>query len=159
MGLLCFCTSREQKHWFFVPPRLPLQGCLRANSLRRQSVYLQSKEQKCLLHTIKDLVSLSSGWEFLLWPSGLRTWLVPMRIWVWFPGLARWVKDSWCCHRLWCRSQMCLGSHMAVSAAIALIQPLAQELPYATGAALKRIRNKRWTWQRISTCHDPMHLL
>ena len=42
------------------------------------------------------------------------------------PGLAHWVKDLvllWLWHRL---------------AAVALIQPLAWELPYAVGAALKR---------------------
>ena len=56
------------------------------------------------------------------------------------PGLAQWVEDpALSCgvgHRCgldptllwpWCRP-----------AAIALIRPLAQELPYATGAALKR---------------------
>ena len=44
------------------------------------------------------------------------------------PGLAQWVKDPvllW----LWCRL-----------VAGALIQPLAWEYPYATGAALKRKR-------------------
>ena len=46
------------------------------------------------------------------------------------PGLAQWIKDPellW----LWCRL-----------AAAALIQPLAQELPYAVGVALKK-RQKR----------------
>ena len=46
------------------------------------------------------------------------------------PGLAQWVKDRalmW----LWCRL-----------AAVALIQPLAWELPYATGAALKKQKIK-----------------
>ena len=44
------------------------------------------------------------------------------------PGFTQWVKDlvfPW----LWCRP-----------AAAALIQPLAQELPYATDAAVKRIK-------------------
>ena len=41
------------------------------------------------------------------------------------PGLARWVKDpTWLW--LWCRP-----------AAVALIRPLAWELPYAMGVALK----------------------
>ena len=57
------------------------------------------------------------------------------------PGLTQWVKDPallWLWYRL---------------AAVALIQPLAWELPYATGAALKskKIKKnkghqmKRWT--------------
>ena len=47
------------------------------------------------------------------------------------PGLAQWVKDlalPW----LWRRP-----------AAAALIQPLAQELPYTTGAALKEEKKKK----------------
>ena len=51
--------------------------------------------------------------EFPLWLSGLRTWLVSMRMWVWFlvslSGLA-----IWCCCELWCKSQMRLGSPIAV---------------------------------------------
>ena len=42
------------------------------------------------------------------------------------PGLARRIKDP-ALHWLWCRP-----------AAVALIQPLAWELLYATGAALKK---------------------
>ena len=47
------------------------------------------------------------------------------------PDLAQWIKDPallW----LWCRP-----------AATALIQPLAWELPYAAGAALKRKKKER----------------
>ena len=47
------------------------------------------------------------------------------------PGLTQWVKDLallW----LWCRP-----------AAVALIRPLAWELPYAIGAALKRKKEKK----------------
>ena len=39
----------------------------------------------------------------------------------------------WCCRELWYRLQMQLRSHIAV----ALVQPLAWEHPYATGEALK----------------------
>ena len=64
------------------------------------------------------------------------------------PGLAQWVKDNGIAmncgvgHRhgsdpvllwLWCRL-----------AAVAPIQPLAWELPYATGVAIKRKNKKRW---------------
>ena len=56
------------------------------------------------------------------------------------------------CCELWCRSQTWLGSHIAVAvlcavaphhrpAATAPIQPLARELLYAEGAALKRQKN------------------
>ena len=47
------------------------------------------------------------------------------------PGLAQWVKD-WCCYELWCR----LG-------AVAPIPPLAWELTYASGGALKKRKKKR----------------
>ena len=55
------------------------------------------------------------------------------------PGLVPWVKDlAWPCHKLWCRSQTQLRSHIAVAvAATALIRPLAWETPYAMGVALK----------------------
>ena len=49
------------------------------------------------------------------------------------------------CHKLWHRSQRQLRSGIAmavsVAEAAALIQPLAWELPYATGVALKN-KNK-----------------
>ena len=31
------------------------------------------------------------------------------------PGLAQWVKDPVCCHKLWGRSQMQVRSHVAVA--------------------------------------------
>ena len=52
------------------------------------------------------------------------------------PGLVQWVKDPalpWLWHRL---------------AAATLIQPLAQELPYAKGMGLKRNRKKSKEIQR-----------
>ena len=44
----------------------------------------------------------------------------------------------WHCCELWCRSQMRFGSCVAV----APIQPLAWELPYAAGVALKKQKTK-----------------
>ena len=46
----------------------------------------------------------------------------------------------WCCHELWCRSQIWLGSCVLWyrPAAVAPIQPLTWELPYAVGVALKK---------------------
>ena len=61
------------------------------------------------------------------------------------PGLAQWVKDPML---LW------LGCRLV---AVAPIRPLAWELPYASGSALKRQkkekekRKKKWTEQRKST--------
>ena len=56
-------------------------------------------------------------------------------------GLTQWVKD-WCCHKLQGRLQMRLRSCIAVAVvqlvAVARIPPLAWELPYASGVALKR---------------------
>ena len=53
------------------------------------------------------------------------------------PGLDQWFRIQ-CCHELWCRSQTRLRSGIDVPmGAVALIRPLAQELPYAAGAALK----------------------
>ena len=71
--------------------------------------------------------------EFLLWLSGLRTALVSMRMSVRSLALLSGLS-IFCCHKSWL--QMQLGSQAAVAAA-APIRPLAWELPYATGAALK----------------------
>ena len=71
---------------------------------------------------------------------------ISMRMWVRslasFSGLR-----IWCCHKLPTRSKMELGSGVVWLwrrlAAAALIQPLAWELPYATGAALKTAPPKK----------------
>ena len=67
-----------------------------------------------------------------------------MRMWFQSLALLSELKIQCCCE-LWCKSQMWLGSHVAVAmvefrrpAAAALILPLAWELPYALGVALKR---------------------
>ena len=56
------------------------------------------------------------------------------------PDLTQWVKEH--CFELWYRWKMWLGSGLAVlwcmPAAVALIWPLAWELPYAAGTALKK---------------------
>ena len=64
------------------------------------------------------------------------------------PGLAQWIKDRHCyCCKVWHRSQMWLRLSMLWLwhrlAATAPIKPLAQELPYATGVALKRKREEK----------------
>ena len=54
------------------------------------------------------------------------------------PSLAQWVKNPELPQAVW---QMWLGSGVALAAAP--IQPLAWEIPYATGAALERKKNQR----------------
>ena len=49
------------------------------------------------------------------------------------PGLTQWLRICRC-HKPWRRSWMQLGSHVAAAS----IQPLAWELPYAVGVALRR---------------------
>ena len=51
----------------------------------------------------------------------------------------------WCCRELWCRAQMCLGAGVVAMATLALIRPLAWELPYAASTALKRQKTKQQT--------------
>ena len=51
------------------------------------------------------------------------------------PGLGQWI------HELWGRSKMTLGSSIAV--ATAPIQPLAWELQYVAGVAIKSKKEKR----------------
>ena len=62
------------------------------------------------------------------------------------PDLARWLR-IWHCLELWYRSQMQVGSGMAVAVCrpvtTALIQPLAWELPCVPGVALKRQKQKK----------------
>ena len=64
------------------------------------------------------------------------------------PGPNKWVK-GWRCCELWCRSQTWLRSRVAVAAgglaAVALIWPLAWELPFAVGAALKNKQTNKLT--------------
>ena len=77
--------------------------------------------------------------------SGLRTQLVSMRIQIqslaWLRGLR--IRH---CHELQGRSQMWLGSSIAVAVAqdpaAALIQALAQEGPQAADVAVKRKKQK-----------------
>ena len=57
------------------------------------------------------------------------------------PGLALWVKDLVSCG-IGCRCSLDLGWLWLWPAAVALIQPLAWELPYAMGMALKRQKTK-----------------
>ena len=64
-----------------------------------------------------------------------------MRMWVWSLAMLSGLRIQ-SCHKLWCRSQMRLRSALLWLwyrwAAAAPIGPLAWELPYAAGAAVKR---------------------
>ena len=61
------------------------------------------------------------------------------------PGLAQWVTRY--CRELWCRLQMQLGSHLLwlwpKPAAAFPIPPLAWEITYAAGVALKAKKKKK----------------
>ena len=87
----------------------------------------------------------SQMWEFPLWHGGLGTWLIAMRKWVRFLASLSGLS-IWQCRELWCRSQT--HSNLALLwlwyrlVATALIRPLAWELPYAVGTALKKKKAK-----------------
>ena len=81
----------------------------------------------------------------LFWLSGLEPTIVFVRMWV--QSLALLTKlRIWLCCKLWCRSQMWLGSDNAILwCSLALAAPilsLAWELPYAVGVAVKRKKEK-----------------
>ena len=56
------------------------------------------------------------------------------------PGLVQWIKDPGHCRELWSRLKMWLRYHIAVAQASSCSSDLtpAWELPYATGATLKK---------------------
>ena len=73
------------------------------------------------------------------------------------------------CHELWCRSQTWLGSRVAVAlaallwlwlwhrpVATAAIQPLAWEPPYATSAALEKIKQQQQ--QKLSKVSELLYV-
>ena len=76
--------------------------------------------------------------EFPLWLSGLQTRCEDAGL---IPGLPWWVK-VWHCHKLWRRLQTRLRSEVALAvvlaSAAASVWPLAQELPCAASAAIKK---------------------
>ena len=60
------------------------------------------------------------------------------------PGLAQWVRDQalpWAV--VWVADEAQILCHCGCGAAAALIQPLACELPYAAGVALKSKKEKK----------------
>ena len=76
--------------------------------------------------------------------SIMRTWVRSLAL---FSGLR-----IWHCHKLQCRSQSQLRSQVVVAmtqAAVAPVQPPAWELPYATGAPLKRQKKTYYIYNGI----------
>ena len=64
-----------------------------------------------------------------------------------------------CGCELWCGLQVWLGSYMAVAVAVALIRPLAWELPYAAGKAKKKKKKKKFMYSqelRLSRIGDDL---
>ena len=57
----------------------------------------------------------------------------------------------WCCHELWCRSKMWLRCR------IALIRPLAWEIPYASGVSLKIKTNKKQMFLALMANIEELH--
>ena len=76
-----------------------------------------------------------------------RVQIESMRMWVRSLASLSGLR-IWHCHELWCRSQMRRSSDLALMwlwcrpAAVVPIWPLAWELPYAMGAALKKQEKK-----------------
>ena len=94
---------------------------------------------------------------FPLWFSGLRTWVVSMGMRVQsLASLSGW--RILCCHELQCRSQIRLGSGVAVAVgeagAIAPIWPLAWKFPYAMGATQKKKKKKKKERERERTFRE-----
>ena len=91
---------------------------------------------------------MAREWEFLLQFSRLRTQHSLHEDAGSILGLAQL--------RIWCCCKLGLGSDVAVAVAqasvAAPIQPLASELPYATGAAKKGKKKKVWLRRLLEVC-------
>ena len=86
-------------------------------------------------------------WKVLLWISRWRTWHSVHEDMGSIPSFTQWVRYlAFPQARWWTR----LGCSIAV--AVAPIQPLAPELPYAAGAALKRKREREKECYGSSRC-------
>ena len=90
---------------------------------------------------------------------------VSVRMWVQSLALLSGLR-IWCCHKLWCRSQMQRSLDLALlwlwqkSAAAAPIQSLVWELPCAAGTAIEREGEKKKAIKpRTSTSYKSKDLL
>jgi len=70
----------------------------------------------------------------------VMNWLISMRIGVRCLALLS-VLSIWWYHKLWCRTQTLLGFCITVAA---LIRPLAWELSYTAGVAIKKKEGKKF---------------
>ena len=97
--------------------------------------------------------------EFPLWLSGLWTWLVSMRMQVW--SLASLSLRMWCC--LSCGVGHTCGSDTVLLwlwrglAAAAPTWPVAWELPYAAGAALKKQNKTNKQTKRLGENNEELN--
>ena len=89
-----------------------------------------------------------------------RSFHVVQRKWIQLGTTRLWVRSlvlfselsiRRCCE-LWRRSDLALLWLWCRQAAVALIRPLAWELPYAVGAALKSKKKKNYSWFTV-LCH------
>ena len=80
--------------------------------------------------------------EFQLWLIGLRTQLVSMRMWFWSLALLTVLK-IWCCCELGCRSQIKLGSCVAVAVAAAKSRSYSSDSTDLTPSLRTSICHKR----------------
>ena len=101
-------TKTQNNLTHFVPTLPPVQmpGTKNTNSSYFQDRILEELNIKPSLKQ-KDM-------EFLLWHSGLRTWLVSMRMQVRSLASLRRLRVQCCCE-LWCRSMTLLRSGVAVA--------------------------------------------
>ena len=100
----------------------------------RISLLNQSKGNSLHLLTPSSQSILKPVLEFLLWISGLGIQLVSMWMRVQSLALISVLRIQHC-HELCCRSQMQLGSHIAMAVASSCSS---NSTPSTTGAALKR---------------------
>ena len=74
----------------------------------------QTRGQMDLSHICNNFFKKVKGWEFPVWLSRLRTWLVSMRMWVLSTASLSGLRIQ-NCRELQHRSGMRFGSHVAVA--------------------------------------------
>ena len=106
---------------------------------------------------LQGTLKTSKAWEFPLWLSRLRTWLISMRMGVQSLTSLSGLR-SWHCCKLQCRSKVQLDLALlwlcCRLAAADPIWPLAWKLPNATGVALKARKEKEKKRKKKPTKHQ-----
>ena len=124
----CGCLQSEKTLWFW-------------------KIYLERNTYTENFHSKKYPIGFPfmAQWKQIWWAS------VRKQVWP-LASLSR--LRIWHGHELWCRSQMQLGSGIAVAVAWASgyspIRPLACKLPYAVGVAPKRQKNYKKRKRKIT---------